>query len=174
MNALVIDLKRDDDIMVPAPWPIGIDADNKVTSGLGNDDGAILIGFAKAGEQGLTHYTEDIDAIDWDAEELVPVFSKDGGFFNWNIPVRGIRKIEVAVVTDPVFNLSIRLSNSAMLTPNDIAGALERLADDMRNHTAGAPHEEILEVPETTTIAGNVRDGNGHMVGNWSIKETAR
>ena len=95
MSRLVIDLKRDDDIMVPAPWPIGLE-DGVVTSGLGHDDGAVLIGFAKKDEQSLAYMPEQIDTIDWDSEELVPVFSDGKGFFNWNIPVRGIRKIEVA------------------------------------------------------------------------------
>ena len=84
MSRLVIDLKRDDDIMVPAPWPIGLE-DGVVTSGLGHDDGAVLIGFAKKDEQSLAYMPEQIDTI-----------SDGKGFFNWNIPVRGIRKIEVA------------------------------------------------------------------------------
>ena len=128
MSKLVIDFKRDDDIMVPAPWPIGLDDNNVVTSGLGHDDGAVLIGFAIEGEQTVVFFADQIADIDWEQDSLVPVFSKDNKFFNWNIPVRGIRKIEEqTVVTDMHFIIDIQMSNEAMLTGFDISAALEKV-----------------------------------------------
>lgn len=161
MNAYVIDLKRDEDIMVPAPWPIGIDANGVVTSGLGNDDGAVLIGFAQSNVQGLEHTADEIDSIDWEAQDLVPVFSKNGGFFNWQVPVRGIRKIEGAepeVITDKHFVLDIQMSNDDVLTGEGIAALLMEIAEDVAGGRDGRA----------------IYDHNGNKVGAWGYKEVAR
>jgi len=96
-GSYVLDFKHED-VNEPRPWPVGI-KDGIVTSGLGDDDGSTLIGFAIQGEQRAVFLADQIEAIDWDQDELVPVFSNAGGFFNWDIPIRGIRKIEVS--TDP-------------------------------------------------------------------------
>ena len=173
MNKLIIEFSHPD-IMKPKPWPVAIDLETgRAISGLGNDDGALLIGFGVQGKQSVDVWFESGQEFSTDLiKGLVPTFSNNGGFFEWGNPIRDARVQEP--VTDPVFTLSIALRNAAMLTPNDIAGALERLASDMRNRTAGDPHEEIHKVPASTTIAGNVRDANGQQVGHWNIKEVAR
>jgi hypothetical protein len=57
------------------PWPISVDADMSVMSGLGQDDGARLIGFQQPGVQSVvlmaSAWVQDLDA----AVGLEPVFS---------------------------------------------------------------------------------------------------
>ena len=96
MSKIVIDFKHED-VHQPRPWPVAI-TDDIVTSGLGQDDGAVLIGFALAGSQTLAYMPEEIERIDFEAEDFVPVFSADNRFFNWSIPIRGIRIIEEATL----------------------------------------------------------------------------
>lgn len=90
MSKLIIDFKHDD-VMQPKPWPVAINDDNKVTSGLGNDDGATWNGFARKGEMGFFAAPTDFATIDFEAEDIVPVFTKDDVMFNWDIPIRAIR-----------------------------------------------------------------------------------
>ena len=158
MNAIVIDFKCDEDIMVPAPWPVGIDADNKVTSGLGNDDGAVFIGFAQPGVEGLAYMPEDIGDIDFEAEELVPVFSNGGGFFNWNLIIRGVRVIEPVVITDKHFTIDIQMSNDAVQTGEDIAEILRIVLTQVEQQSEGRA----------------IFDANGNKVGTWGYSEVAR
>lgn len=155
MSKIVIDFKHED-VHQPRPWPIGI-TDEIVTSGLGNDDGAQLIGFAKKDEQVLAYFLEDADDIDFEAEDIVPVFSADGGFFNWNLPIRGIRTIEEAI-TDKHFVLDIQMSNDDVLTGEGIAALLMEIAEDV---AAGRDGRSIY-------------DHNGNKVGTWGYKEVAR
>jgi hypothetical protein len=68
------------------------------------------------------------------------------------------------------FNLYIRLGNAAMQSPVDIAFALQKLANDMLERTAGDPYEPIV-MGEHTRISGNAWDLNGNQVGHWSISE---
>lgn len=70
------------------------------------------------------------------------------------------------------FTANIRLANDAMRTPTDLAKALEQLAAQMRQYTAGDPSWPIT-MTASTRIAGNVIDENGNMVGSWSIKRGA-
>lgn len=160
MNSLIIDFKRDEDIMVPAPWPVGIDATNKVTSGLGNDDGSFLIGFAQPGVEGLAYMPEDIGDIDFEAEELVPVFSNGKGFFNWNLIIRGIRQIEP--VADNHLIIDITLASDAMQDANEVAATLRGIADRIERSMLG------------TDESGVARDVNGNTVGTYEIKAVTR
>jgi len=157
-GSYVLDFKHED-VNEPRPWPVGI-KDGIVTSGLGDDDGAALIGFAIQGEQRAVFLADQIEAIDWDQDELVPVFSNAGGFFNWDIPIRGIRKIEVAeVITDKHFKLDIQMSNEAMLTGDAIADALRTIA-----------HNHVFDHVQSRAIY----DTNGAVVGKWEFVEVAR
>ena len=87
-----------EDIHRPQPWPVGLDENPVpgfesvthwvVSSGLGNDDGAVLVGFGPIHEQHISVLPEV--AIDQPhlIEGLAATFSKDGGFFEWAIPVK--------------------------------------------------------------------------------------
>jgi hypothetical protein len=90
---LIIDFKHSD-VNEPRPWPIGINDDNIVTSGLGKDDGAVFIGFARKGEQKYFGSVRDILSIDFENEDIVPVFQTSTQMFNWDIPIRGVRDVE--------------------------------------------------------------------------------
>lgn len=54
-----------------------------------------------------------------------------------------------------MFSLAIEIGNSAMESPDDVARALRRLADEL----------------ETSSAAGNgrIRDDNGNAVGRWTF-----
>ncbi|WP_025157233.1 hypothetical protein [Leifsonia aquatica] len=69
-----------------APWPIGIDENKRVTSGLGPDDGASLIGFGPAGSYDVTVFAEAALANPESVVGLVATFG-NGGMFSWNVPV---------------------------------------------------------------------------------------
>lgn len=172
MSKIVIDFKHED-VHQPRPWPVGI-SDEIVTSGLGADDGAQLIGFAHAGVQGIERFADEWRGIDFEEQDWVPVFSANGGFFNWNLPIRGIRAIEEQIL-DMHFILDIRLSNSAMQNGVEIATALREIAgrlaaDDLPlgEWEALTPHgqESVTDV--------RINDMNGRPVGTWSVKEVAR
>ena len=51
------------------------------------------------------------------------------------------------------FKLSIRLGNEAMQTPEDVATALEKIAEDLRNGRTG----------------NTMFDENGNNVGTWGF-----
>lgn len=80
-----------EDVMEPKPWPVVVDENWEVTSGLGYDDGSFLLGFGPAGEQEITVYPRDVVKNPKLAEGLTATFSgKDGKFFLWNIPVASV------------------------------------------------------------------------------------
>lgn len=91
---LVITFKNPD-IMKPQPWPIYVDEENFVTSGLGEDDGATFIGFAPKGETRFRATVREFDTLNFDEEDVVPVFVKDEQMFNWNIPIKKISAVEI-------------------------------------------------------------------------------
>lgn len=155
MSKIVIDFKHED-VHQPRPWPVGI-VDGIATSGLGQDDGAILVGFAKEGVQGLSYMPEEIESIDFDAQNIVPIFSNAGGLFNWNLPIRGFRTIE-EVITDRHFTLDIQMSNDATQNGEDIAEILVRIARDVEQQSEGRV----------------ILDANGERVGTWGYSEVAR
>ena len=92
MSKLIIEFKHSD-VMEPRPWPIGINDDNIVTSGLGNDDGAVWIGFARKGEQAYFASPRDIGTLDFETQDIVPVFTNNGQMFNWDIPIAEIKAV---------------------------------------------------------------------------------
>lgn len=157
MNAIVIEFKHED-VHQPRSWPIGINDDNIVTSGLGAHDGAVFIGFAHPGVEGLAYTTEDIGDIDFEAEELVPVFSNGHGFFNWDVIIRGVRVIEPVVITDKHFTIDIQMSNDAVQTGEDIAEILRIVLTQVEQQSEGRA----------------IFDSNGNKVGTWGYSEVAR
>lgn len=160
MSKIVIDFKHED-VHQPRPWPVGI-SDEIVTSGLGADDGAQLIGFAHAGVQGIERFADEWRGIDFEEQDWVPVFSANGGFFNWNLPIRGIRTIEEVI--DRHFVIDIQMSNDAMQTSADIARSLRDVADFLDNFGE-------LDASDTSQI---ILDLNGNKIGAWEYKEIAR
>jgi hypothetical protein len=90
VSTLIINFKHDD-VAQARPWPIGINDDNIVTSGLGEDDGAKWIGFAPKGKTEFLASTRALGTLDFEAQDIVPVFvTKDGGMFNWDIAIASI------------------------------------------------------------------------------------
>lgn len=57
-----------------------------------------------------------------------------------------------------MFELRITLGNAAMLTPQDVADALGRVARQLRDRE-----------PEDVWVGGNIRDFNGNRVGEWTL-----
>ena len=72
------------------PWPVGVDPDGTVTSGLGPDDGAKLIGFGPLGENRVTVWPGDAVEDPASVVGLVATFGK-GNFFEWAIPIAELR-----------------------------------------------------------------------------------
>lgn len=68
------------------PWPVGVDADGTVRSGLGPDDGAKLIGFGPLGANRVDVWPADAVEDPSSVVGLVPTFS-DGNFFEWAMPI---------------------------------------------------------------------------------------
>lgn len=99
MSRLIIEFQHTD-VHEPAPWPIGINDDNVVTSGLGHDDGAVFLGFARKGQQEYFASPTDIGILDFQAQDIVPVFTNNGTMFNWDIAIRAIRAVDVPNTTD--------------------------------------------------------------------------
>lgn len=94
MSRIIIDFKHDD-VMQPKPWPVAV-KDGTVTSGLGTDDGANLIGFGEPGAQSVTVYLEDVIDDPSRAVGLSPTFAGGAsGLFEWGYVVAEIQ------VTDP-------------------------------------------------------------------------
>jgi hypothetical protein len=56
------------------------------------------------------------------------------------------------------FTLTIKLGNEAMQTRQDIAGALEDLADHFR------------AFEDSKRVRGIIRDANGNSFGSWEIE----
>jgi hypothetical protein len=74
----------------PAPWPVLVDDEGTVRSGLGEWDNAALVGFGPAGQQTVTVFREQDPAS---VVGMTPTFS-DGNLFVWDIPVREFRAVE--------------------------------------------------------------------------------
>lgn len=162
-SRLIIEFSHPD-IMKPKPWPVAIDLETgKAISGLGNDDGATLIGFGMQGEQSVDVWFtpgEDTDGITELIKGMVPTFSGSGAFFEWGNPIRSARIQEP--VTDKHFRIDIQMSNSEMQEPAEVAEALQKIVWQL---TEGG-----------MTLAGetDIRDVNGHKVGQWDVVEVAR
>lgn len=96
MKRMIITYDMQEDTKV-TPWPIGLAEERlpqdeqrtrwKVTSGLGPDDGAILVGFGPLTEQRVTVFPEAAAADPASVVGLAASFSDGAGFFEWAIPV---------------------------------------------------------------------------------------
>jgi len=94
MSKLIIEFQHED-VMQPRPWPVGVSADDIVTSGLGHDDGARLLGFGPLGEQNVTVSPEAARTDPQSVIGLAPTFSNVGGnMFEWRYLVRELTVIE--------------------------------------------------------------------------------
>lgn len=70
------------------PYPIAVEEDNKVRSGLGEDDGkSWLIGVGPRGEQSITHLSSAVRKEPGLAVGLSPSFSDGDGFFLWDAEI---------------------------------------------------------------------------------------
>jgi hypothetical protein len=86
-ETLLLSYQRDD-VKQPQPWPVAVDLQTSlVTSGLGPDDGAFLIGFGPAGEQRITVYLAAAVEKPEVVTGMTATFSKDDNLFLWNIPI---------------------------------------------------------------------------------------
>lgn len=95
MSKIIIEFEHTD-VMSPRPWPVGINEQAVVTSGLGPDDGATLIGFGPKGAQEITVWLVAASEKPEIVKGLVPTFaSRDGsGLFEWSIPIAEIRFLD--------------------------------------------------------------------------------
>lgn len=157
-SRLIIEFSHPD-IMKPKPWPVAIDLETgRAISGLGNDDGALLIGFGVQGAQSVDVWFESGQEFDTDLiKGLVPTFSGDNTFFEWGNPIRDARVQEP--VSDKHLIIDIQMSNEAMQTNEELAALLRDFANRLE---LGATEE------------GNLRDGNGQRVGTWEFKQVTR
>lgn len=160
-SRLIIEFSHPD-IMKPKPWPVAIDLETgRAISGLGNDDGALLIGFGVQGAQSVDVWFESGQEISTDLiKGLVPTFSGGGGFFEWGNPIRDARVQEP--VSDKHFLIDIQMSNDAMLTGPAITAALEKV------------RQQVYDIQDPADESGIIKDENGQKVGTWSFVEVAR
>lgn len=93
MSKLIIQFEHPD-VMDPAPRPVGISAENVVTSGLGHDNGALLVGFGSQGAQRVEIFVDEARSKPEDVLGLAPTFVKNGKLFEWPRPVASIVVIE--------------------------------------------------------------------------------
>jgi hypothetical protein len=140
---LIIEFKHVDPL-APRPWPVAIDDDNVVTSGLGDDDGAKFIGFARKGETKYFGSTRDILSIDFVNQDIVPVFQTATQMFNWDIPIRGFRHVPATTPTYRVLDLNARKTIAAGLT----WGQAHDLIKQGKAASAAARFDIRTEVPE--------------------------
>lgn len=77
-----------DPVTLRRRWPIAVDGNNDVQSGLGPDDGARLIGFGPLGTQSVTVFPEEAIDTPESVIGLVPSFSDGSGFFEWGVEIR--------------------------------------------------------------------------------------
>lgn len=96
---------RAEDVHDPTPWPVAIDTQTgRVISGLGDDDGAYLVGFGPAGEQSVTIYlaaaSEDLSVL----TGMTATFSNNDALFLWNVPIAEAGILQVATV-QPAVNI---------------------------------------------------------------------
>lgn len=80
------------DVNKAQPWPIAVDPDGLVQSGLGNDDGSRLLGFGPKNVQAVDVRWQVAALAPDSVIGLVPTFAApDGtGLFLWNIPIARI------------------------------------------------------------------------------------
>jgi hypothetical protein len=90
MSKIIIEFEHED-VMTPRPWPVGINAEGIVTSGLGPDDGATLIGFGPKGKQEITVWLIAASTNPEIVKGLVPTFSNEGGLFEWSLPIAELK-----------------------------------------------------------------------------------
>lgn len=74
------------------PWPILVDGEDTVISGLGPDDGSRLLGFGPFGAQRVDIFPEIVRQEPAAAKGLVATFS-NGTPFEWQVTVREVRVI---------------------------------------------------------------------------------
>lgn len=101
---MIISYRRDN-LDKPQPWPVGLDEKPVagyddlthwvVSSGLGDDDGAVLVGFGPVGEYRVVVMPEAAAADPTSAEGLAATFSKGDGFFEWAMPVNELTVREI-------------------------------------------------------------------------------
>lgn len=94
MSKLIINFEAQPDLSVP--WPVGVE-NGTVTSGLGNDDGARLVGFGKQGEYHIDVFPEAVINDPSLAVGLVPTFA-NGTLFEWGVKVSSVDVIDASDV----------------------------------------------------------------------------
>ena len=67
------------------------------------------------------------------------------------------------------FDLNIELGNAAMLTGDDVAAALRKVADRVENQTTHSVNDDGER--QVDEMDGRIFDENGNRVGNWAISE---
>jgi hypothetical protein len=72
------------------PWPVAIDGNHVVQSGLAEDDGARLVGFARPGQHSLAVSAGDGLEYPDRVVGMVPIFLNAGGVFNWDLRIQSI------------------------------------------------------------------------------------
>lgn len=159
MSKLIIEFTNPD-IMQSKPWPVAIDMKTgRALSGLGNDDGAMLIGFGMQGAQSVDVWFEPgkgNDGLTDLIEGLVPTFSNKGGFFEWGTPIRSARVQEP--ITDKHLIIDIQMSNDATQTGEELAEILRAVVSQIEQQDEGRP----------------IFDANGNKVGTWEYREVTR
>lgn len=95
MKKMILEFEHHD-VMEPKPWPVAINEENDVTSGLGTDDGARLIGFGMLGEQHVEVWPEHAWADPQLVVGLAASFATPSGMFEWALKVQSIKVVEVA------------------------------------------------------------------------------
>ena len=156
-SRLIIEFSHPD-IMKPKPWPVAIDLETgRAISGLGNDDGALLIGFGVQGEQSVDVWWTSGEEISTELiKGLVPTFSNGGGFFEWGNPIRDARVQEP--ISDKHLIIDIQMSNDAAQTGEELAEILRAVVSQIEQQAEGRP----------------IFDLNGNKVGTWEYKEVVR
>ncbi len=67
------------------------------------------------------------------------------------------------------FSLKIKLGNAAMLTGEDIAAALRKVADRVENESTHSMNDD--NESQIDEIDGRIYDENGNSVGAWAVTE---
>lgn len=70
-------------------------------------------------------------------------------------------------MADRYFDLSIRMVNAGMQTDGDIAAALHEVADLLAEG-----NDDVRSNPTNAPV--DIRDINGHKVGEWSVVDSRR
>jgi hypothetical protein len=78
---------KHEEMMKPKPYNVTLDKDYIAVHGLGQDDGAKLIGFGLKGSQTVTVFVDDFKDEPSRAIGLVPSFSDGHGLFEWALEV---------------------------------------------------------------------------------------